>query len=287
MINTRTGIFLFILAWTFIPVMDGIAKYLSSSLPVLQIVWARYFFTCVLVFPILISFYRKDSFRSENNILQIFRGSFLVVATVCFFYSISIIPLANALALAFVYPLFVTLLSPFLLNEKVGLRRIVAVIIGFIGVIFIIRPGFIEFNSAFLAALGTGLSYSLYMISTRKLTNSDTPLKTLAFTGLVGLFAMSIFQPFIWIQPTAFEWLLMLAMGFVATAGHFLIILSFRYSEASVLAPFSYWEILTNILIGYYFFDNIPDSWTWVGIFIIIGSGIYILLHKKTLKHVK
>ena len=76
-------------------------------------------------------------------------------------------------------------------------------------------------------------------------------------------------------------------MGFVATAGHFLIILSFRYSEASVLAPFSYWEILTNILIGYYFFDNIPDSWTWVGIFIIIGSGIYILLHKKTLKHVK
>ena len=287
MANTRTGIFLFILAWTFIPVMDGIAKYLSASLPVLQIVWARYFFTCVLVFPILVSFYKKHSFRSENYILQIFRGSFLVVATICFFYSISIIPLANALALAFVYPLFVTLLSPFLLNEKVGPRRIVAVIVGFIGIMFIIKPGFAEFNNAFLTALGTGLSYSLYMISTRKLTYTDTPLKTLAFTGLVGLFTMCVFQPFIWIQPTVFEWLLMLAMGFVATTGHFLIILSFRYSEASILAPFSYWEILTNILIGFYFFDNIPDSWTWVGIFIIIGSGIYILLHKKTLKHAK
>ena len=118
MLDTRKGIFLFILAWTFIPIMDGIAKYLSSSLPVLQIVWARYFFTCVLVFPFLVSFYKKHSFQSENHILQIFRGSFLVVATVCFFYSISIIPLANALALAFVYPLFVTLLSPFLLNEN-------------------------------------------------------------------------------------------------------------------------------------------------------------------------
>ena len=287
MTNIHKGAFLFILAWTFIPIMDGIAKYLSENLPVLQIVWARYFFTCVLVLPIIIGVHKKESFSSENYLLQILRGSFLVLATFCFFYSISIIPLADALALAFVYPLFVTLLSPLLLNEKVGPRRLIAVIIGFIGVLFIIKPGFVEFNNAFLAALGTGLSYSLYMISTRKLTYSDTPLKTLAFTGLVGLLTMCIFQPFIWIQPTVFEWLLMLAMGFVATTGHFLIILSFRYSEASMLAPFSYWEILTNILIGFYFFDNIPDRWTWFGIVIIIGSGIYILVQSRTFRYEK
>ena len=283
--STQKGIILFILAWTIIPIMDGLAKFLSESLPVLQIVWARYFFTCVLVLPIIIGIYKKNSFKSENNFLQIIRGSFLVGATLTFFYAISIIPLANALAIAFVYPLFVTLLSPTLLNEKVGFKRITAVIIGFIGVLFVIRPGFQEINLAFISSLCTGLFYALYMISTRKLTNSDTPLKTLAFTGLVGLVSMSIFQPIIWVQPTSYEWFLMLSLGLVAAIGHFLIILSFRYVEASLLAPFSYWEILTNIIIGYYFFGDIPDNWTWLGLFIIILSGIYILLRKKTLNY--
>ena len=283
--NTQKGIILFILAWTIIPIMDGLAKFLSESLPVLQIVWARYFFTCVLVLPIVIGIYKKDSFKSENHFLQFIRGSFLVGATLTFFYAISIIPLANALAIAFVYPLFVTLLSPTLLNEKVGFKRITAVIIGFIGVLFVIRPGFQEINLAFISSLCTGLFYALYMISTRKLTNSDTPLKTLAFTGLVGLVSMSIFQPIIWVQPTSYEWFLMLSLGLVAAIGHFLIILSFRYVEASLLAPFSYWEILMNIIIGYYFFGDIPDNWTWLGLFIIILSGIYILLRKKTLNY--
>ena len=283
--STQKGIILFILAWTIIPIMDGLAKFLSESLPVLQIVWARYFFTCVLVLPIIIGIYKKNSFKSENHFLQIIRGSFLVGATLTFFYAISIIPLANALAIAFVYPLFVTLLSPTLLNEKVGFKRITAVIIGFIGVLFVIRPGFQEINLAFISSLCTGLFYALYMISTRKLTNSDTPLKTLAFTGLVGLVSMSIFQPIIWVQPTSYEWFLMLSLGLVAAIGHFLIILSFRYVEASLLAPFSYWEILTNIIIGYYFFGDIPDNWTWLGLFIIILSGIYILLRKKTLNY--
>ncbi|PPR42373.1 MAG: Riboflavin transporter, partial [Alphaproteobacteria bacterium MarineAlpha5_Bin11] len=184
MANTTKGILIFILAWTFIPIMDGIAKYLSGSLPVMQIVWARYFFTCFLVFPIIILLYKKKSFTSENYGLQILRGSFLFIATLCFFYSISIIPLANALALAFVYPLFITILSPIFLNEKFGIRRFSAVIFGLVGVLFIIKPGFGEFNNAMLAAMGTGLAYALYMISTRKLTYSDTPLKTLAFTGL-------------------------------------------------------------------------------------------------------
>ena len=287
MAKTHKGIILFLLAWTFIPIMDGLAKYLSGSLPVLQIVWARYFFTCFLVFPIIIIIYKKKSFISENYGLQTLRGSFLVIATLCFFYSISIIPLANALALAFVYPLFVTILSPIFLKEKLGIRRLLAVFFGFIGVLFIIKPGFGEFNNAMLAALGTGLAYALYMISTRKLTYSDTPLKTLAFTGLVGFFSISIFQPLIWIQPSTMEWVLMFGMGFVATIGHFLIILSFRYAEASILAPFSYWEILTNILIGFYFFENIPDKWTWLGIVIIIGSGIYILVRKKIIKNAR
>ena len=277
----QRGIFLYLIAWTIIPIMDGIAKYLSLNLHVLQIVWARYFFSSIIVIPIILTIYKKDFLRSENYLLQIIRGSFLVAATLGFFYAISILPLADTLALAFVYPLFVTILSSLLLNEKLSFNKLVAVIIGFTGVLFITRPGFAELNTAFFAALGTGFAYSLYMISTRKLNKSDTPLKTLAFTALVGLFSMSILQPIIWSNPSNIEWALMLAMGLVATGGHFLIILSFRYTEASVLAPFSYWEIITNIIIGYYFFNDIPDKWTWLGIIIIIGSGIYILLKKR------
>tara|TARA_Y100000590_G_scaffold399347_1_gene482507 strand:- start:1935 stop:2783 length:849 start_codon:yes stop_codon:yes gene_type:complete len=281
MTDTQRGIFLYLIAWTFIPIMDGIAKYLSFNFHVLQIVWARYFFTTIIVLPIILFLYKKNFLSSEKYSLQIVRGTFLVIATLCFFYSISIIPLADALALAFVYPLFITFLSPILLNEKISINKLIAVIIGFFGVLFITKPGFNEFNLAYIAALGTGLAYSFYMISTRKLIKNDTPLKTLFFTGLVGFFSMTFFQPIIWINPTSIEWILMLSLGLVATIGHFLIILSFRYAEASILAPFSYWEILTNILIGFYFFKDIPDKWTWVGIIIIISSGIYVLLQKR------
>jgi len=262
--------------------MDGLAKYLSSSLPVMQIVWSRYFFSCLLVIPFVLVIHKKKSFKSDNYSLQILRGSFLVITTVCFFYSISIIPLADALALAFVYPLFVTILSAFFLKEKVGPDKYIAVILGFLGVLFIIKPGFRELNVAVFSALGTGLAYSLYMVSTGKLTYKDSPLKTLCFTSLVGLLLMTIIQPYLWVQPTNIEWLLMFSIGLIASLGHFLIILSFRYTEASILAPFSYWEIITNILIGFYFFGNIPDLFTWIGIVIIIGSGIYILIKKKS-----
>ena len=287
MSNIQKGILLFIIAWTFIPIMDGLAKYLSATLPVIQIVWARYFFTCILIVPIIINLYGKKFLFSENYSLQIYRGSFLVGATICFFFAISVMPLAEALALAFVYPLFIILLSPFLLKERVDLKQFLAVIIGFAGILFIIKPGFREFNIIYILPLGTGLFYSLYMIFTSKLVNSDTPFKTLAFTGLVGLLSMSLLQPFVWVGPTIYEWILMLAMGTVAAVGHFLIILSFRFAKASVLAPFSYWEILTNIIIGYYFFGNIPDNWSWLGIVIIIGSGIYILVQSRTPRYEK
>ncbi len=287
MAKTHKGIILFLLAWTFIPIMDGIAKYLSSTIPVMQVVWARYFFTCIIAIPIIIRLYKKNFLYSENYLLQILRGSFLVGATISFFFAISFIPLAEALALAFVYPLFIILLSPFLLQESINFKQLLIVVIGFVGVLFIIKPGFIEFNVIFILPIGTGLFYSLYMIFTGKLASNDTPLKTLAFTGIVGLLSVSFFQPFIWVSPSSFEWLLMLAMGIVATGGHFLVILSFRYAQASKLAPFSYWEIITNVIIGYYFFGNIPDKWSWLGIVIIIGSGIYILFQSRKLKYEK
>ena len=271
-------------AWIMLPIMDGFAKYLSSTLPVLQITWSRYFFTVVIALPVMLIFFRKNLTWTEQPKLQLIRGLLLFCANVLFFYSISIISLAKALTLAFIAPLIVTVLSPVLLGEKVGLRRWVAVITGFIGSLIVIRPGFVEINLASIAALGTGVLYGFYLIVTRKLHNSDHPLLTLLLTGVVGAILGTMIMPAVWVQPTITEWYMMFAIGFFASIGHLFLILSLRYADASKLAPFSYFEIVTNIIIGFYFFNHFPDNWTFLGLFIIISTGIYIFRREVQIK---
>ena len=276
------AIFYNLLAWVILPVMDGLAKYLSVDLPVLQIVWARYFFTVVITLSFIIIFFRKQLVWTSKPKLQLFRGLILLCANMLFFYAISIISLTKALTLAFVAPLIVTALSPFILGEIVGYRRWLAVIIGFIGSLIVIRPGLIEFNVATLAALGTGFFYGIYLIITRKLHTVDSPLLTLLITGVVGAIILSAYMPFSWIEPNPNQWLFMFCIGLCASVGHFFLILSLKYADASKLAPFSYFEIITNVIIGYYFFSDFPDIWTWVGLLIIINSGIYISIRERS-----
>ncbi len=274
-----------LLAWVMLPIMDGFAKYLSADLPVLQITWARYFFTVVFTFPIMFLFFRKNLVWTNKPKLQITRGIILLTANICFFYAISIISLAKALTLAFVAPLIVTAFSPIFLGERVGVRRWSAVIIGFIGSLVVIRPGFVEINLASIAALGTGLMYGFYLIITRKLSTSDNPLLTLLLTGVVGVIIISFVMPFVWVKPNFNQWSIMASIGIFACLGHFFLILSLKYADASKLAPFSYSEILTNVIIGYYFFSDFPDNWTFLGLFIIILSGIYITRRENLIKN--
>ncbi len=273
-----------LLGWMMLPVMDGLAKYLSADLPVLQITWARYFFTVFFTLPVMFFFYNKQLVWSDKPKLQILRGLILLCANICFFYAISIIPLAKALTLAFVAPLIVTAFSPMLLGEKVGVRRWTAVIIGFVGSLVVIRPGFLEINLASLAALGTGVMYGFYLIITRKLSTSDYPLLTLLLTGLVGLVAVSGVMPFIWVNPDLSQWSMMAGIGVFACIGHLFLILSLKYADASKLAPLGYTEIIPNVIIGYYFFGNFPDNWTFLGLAIIVISGIYISRREATIK---
>jgi len=265
-----------LLAWAILPFMDTIAKYLSSELSFFQITWARYFFTVFFTLPFMFFFFRKNLTWSTQPKLQIFRGLTLLFANILFFYSISIISMAKALTLAFVAPLITTALSPFILGEKVGFRRWSAVIVGFIGSLIVIRPGFIDFNLASIAALGTGCFYGIYLIITRKLHSSDSPLLTLLLTGVVGLVFGSFLVPVVWINPTFNQWSLLALMGLFACLGHLFLILSLKYADASKLAPLGYFEIVTNIILGYYFFMDLPDKWTFLGLFIIISSGLYI-----------
>ena len=271
-------------AWAVLPFMDTIAKYLSSEISFFQITWARYFFTVFWTLPLMFIFFRKNLKWSENPKLQFLRGLTLLSANICFFYSISAISMAKALTLAFIAPIVTTALSPLILGEKVGFKRWSAVIVGFIGCLVVIRPGFIEFNLATVAALGTGCLYGVYLIITRKLHSTDNPLLTLLITGVVGASIGSFFVPIVWINPTPIQWAWLGLMGIFACLGHLFLIYSLRYANASILAPFGYFEIVTNIILGYYIFNQFPDIWTFLGLFIIISSGIYIF-RREVLKY--
>ena len=275
------AIFYNLLAWAILPFMDTIAKYLSSELSFFQITWARYFFTVLFTLPFMFFFFRKNLTWSTQPKLQIFRGLTLLFANILFFYSISIISMAKALTLAFVAPLITTALSPIFLGEKVGVRRWSAVIIGFVGSLIVIQPGFIEFNLASISALGTGFFYGIYLVITRKLHSSDSPLLTLLLTGVVGAVLASFFVPVVWVNPTFNQWSLLALMGIFACLGHLFLILSLKYADASKLAPFGYFEIVTNVILGYYFFGDFPHYWTMAGLAIIVCSGIYIAFREK------
>ena len=274
-------------AWLILPIMDAIAKYLSYSLPILQITWFRFFFSAVITGIFIYLFSRKSFVRSKNIKSQVLRGILLLTSSLLFFYAISVISLAKALTLAFICPLIVTALSPYFLKERVGRRRWTAVIVGFIGVLLVIRPGIVEFNWASLASLGTGLCYAIYLIVTRSLKDTDNGLLTLLFTSIVGTLVLSVYLPFVWVNPSLNQLLLAVNMGFIAALAHGLIIISYNYSDASKLAPLGYFEIIPNIIIGYIWFSDFPDKYTVLGLFVIILSGVYVFRREQIIKYSK
>ena len=275
------AVLLNISAWMLLPLMDGIAKHLTTEIHFLQVVWGRYFFMALISLGFTYFFFNKHLKKPNNIQIQLIRSLFLFLSTILFFYAISIISLPEALTLAFISPMIVTLLSAIILKEKVGIRRWSAVIIGFIGVLFVVRPGFNEINLATITALCCGISYAFYIISTRSLSSQDSPLLTLIFTGLTGSLVISLIVPFYWTWPTMTQLILLICLALIGTLAHFLLILSLNFAEASKLAPLSYSEIIMNVVIGYYFFGDFPDKWMWLGLFIIISSGVYISLREN------
>ena len=273
-----------LMAHTVLPLNYAVAKYLSAEIPIFQIIWARHCFTIILVLPILVFFFKKNFVWSEKPTLQILRGLLLIGVNICFYYAVSKIPLAKALTLTFISPLVVTIFSSILLLEKVGIKRWSAVVVGFIGALIVIRPGYIPLDIGSLSALCAGIMYAFYLIVTRKLSVSDNSLLTLLITGIIGTLSMSLTIPFVWVTPTLDQWYLLSLIGIITVLGHFLIILSFKSAEASKLAPISYFEVVTNTIFGYFLFNHFPDNWTLVGLAVIISSGLFVFYRERKLR---
>ena len=277
------AIFFNISAFLLLPFMDGIAKHLSTEIHFIQVVWGRYFFMAFISLFVTYFFFNKHLIIPKNLYIQISRSLSLFLSTILFFFSISIISLTEALTLHFISPVIVTILSVLILRESVGIRRWIAVFLGFIGALIVIRPGFNEINTATLAAFGSGAAYAFYIISTRRLS-MDSPLLTLVFTGITGALLISLVVPFYWTWLSSGQWFLLISLASIGSFAHLLMIISFRYAEASKLAPFAYFEIVTNVLIGFFYFQDFPNKWIWIGLSFIVLSGVYISLRESSRK---
>ncbi|MGH6884069.1 MAG: DMT family transporter, partial [Hypericibacter sp.] len=262
------------------PLMDATAKHLSHDMSLWQITWSRFTFHVLWLAPAFLARHRIRELLPARSGLQMLRGLCLMAATFLFFGGVAYMPVADTLALSFVSPLTVTLLSPFLLGERVGIRRLSAVGVGLLGALVIIRPGLSVFQPAALFGIGSGLVYAFYVIITRRLAGMAPALVTLAYTALLGMVSTSLVVPFFWVPPTLEQWGFMVAMGAIAALGHWLIILAYERGEASMLSPFSYAEMIGAVTVGYLAFGDFPDRWTWVGIAILIGSGVYISIRE-------
>lgn len=275
-----------LLAASFVPFMDIIAKWLTLYYPVMEVVWARYFFHTLFLAPLVLWRYGLRAFLPDRIVLQIVRGGFLLAATIFFFGAISLMPVTDTLAVAFIAPLLVTAASPIALGEHVGPRRWAAVFIGFIGVLIVVRPGFAVFQLASVLALGSGVTYAAYFILTRKLAGTARPVVTLVFTALLGAIIMTIWIIPRFVMPDATGWMWMMVVGLTAAIGHYLLIRAMELAAASLLAPFGYFELVMATILGFAVFGTFPDRWTWVGIAIVIGSGIYISFRERRLTQI-
>jgi len=275
------GILLYCSAIFLFVCMDSVAKYAATIYDPLQVVWARYFFHMLLMVIFLAPSQGLNLVRTANPKLQIFRSMLLLGATVCFFTALKYVPLADAGAMGSTSPLFVTVLSVFVLGEKVSFRRWSAVLVGFAGALIILRPGMSAFHPAMLLVVGMSVFYASYQIATRKLAGVDGALTTLFYTALVGTIAMTITVPFFWTMPDLAGWGMLAVIGLIGGVSHFVIIQAFSYTTASTAAPFSYSQLIWTAIFGYFVFGDLPDGFTIIGAAIIVMSGLYILYRER------
>lgn len=253
----------------------GASKYLTGSLPALQIAWIRFAVFAAVVLGLIA--WRRDwsVFRSQCPGPQAVRCLGIAGATVFFILALKRLPLAETSALFFVSPLLIVLAARIVLNETIGLARYIAVGAGFVGALLVIRPGPQGLGvDAFLPLLAA-ICWAVAIIATRWTGSRDRPLTGVLYAALVGLAVTTACLPLGWVQPDATQLTFGFATGIAAAAGQWLIILAYQRASASSLAPFNYVQLMWSALIGYVFFASVPDGWAIVGAVVIVLSGAF------------
>jgi drug/metabolite transporter (DMT)-like permease len=276
------GIFFMCLACSLFPIMNGLVKLLAQTYDFQQIVWAR---TSVHLLVVVLFFTPRMGmtlFLTRQPASQLISSINMLMSTFLFFGAVKFVPVADAVSITFVAPLVVVFLAWPILGERITLPRLVAVILGFLGVLVIIRPGSSVFQWASIMILGSAVCYSIYQIYMRRVAGVDHPGTSVFYGALVGTIIMSIAVPFVWKTPATWQDIAMMSsLGVIGALGHFFLAKALTYAPANFIVPFNYTQMIGSVIVGYWMFAEVPDAYTWGGTALIVGAGLLIGLQRE------
>lgn len=288
------GMVLMVIAMLLLPIMDGLAKVLAVNYQVTagQTTFGRFFVQASLLAPVILVIYGPKALLPKQVFINLVRGAIMSLAVMIFFATLRYMPIADAIAVFFIEPFILTVLSVIILKEQVGWRRRIAVVCGFAGAMFIIQPSYQVFGAVSLMPIATAFLFAIYLILTRQFAADDNAMSMQFVAGIGGVLmltcVLSVGNMLGWedfaspeVPEFGIRWLLIFSIGVLATIGHLMVVMAFRLASASILAPFQYLEIVTATALGYWLFGDFPDALKWLGIAIIVASGIYLFLREK------
>jgi drug/metabolite transporter (DMT)-like permease len=277
------GIGLMCMALALFSCLDATAKYMATvaQLPVAQVVWLRFVSQFLLIVMVMGAVSLPRLLHTQRFWHQAGRSLLMLGSTLLNFLALRTLRLDQTQTIAFLAPLVVALLSGPFLGEWIRWRRMLAILVGFCGILVAVRPGVAALEPGMIFALGSMLCYAVFMLLTRYLASYDPPEVTLFYSLIAGTFVMVPLAIAHWEWPQdLLTWLLLVSMGFWGGLGHFIFILAYRHAPASTLAPFIYLGLITHTTAGYLVFGQVPDQWTLAGAAIVIASGVY-LVHRE------
>jgi drug/metabolite transporter (DMT)-like permease len=262
--------------------LDTSAKWLGRRLPTVEVVWARYVVASVFTLFVTRAFWRPRVLLARRPGLQVVRSLLLFGSTMANFLALRQLQLAETSTISFLQPMFVALLAGPLLGESVGGARLVAIAVGFLGVVIATRPGSNAFQPIVVLAIGGVACAAVYALATRRLAAHDSAETTLAWTQVAGIVLLTPMLPWAWeTPPGAFAWAVMGAMGGFAALGHGLLILAHQRAPAPVLTPFNYTQLIWMIVSGVLVFGDRPPGATLLGAGLVVACGLFLVMHER------
>ena len=260
------------------PVMNGFAKFLGESgYDSLQVSWARAFGHILFMLAAFVPRFGLGMLRTRRPGTQILRSTLLMTSNLSFFFAIVSIPIAKAASISLTAPLVVALLAWPMLGERTTVGRLVALGVGFLGVVIVIRPGTEVFQWASLFVVASATCYALYQILTRRIAGTDSPETSAIYSSIIGAFGLIVVLPFVWQTPHSLRDIFYFcSLGVLGALGHYCVARAMHYAPANIVSPFQYMQLLGSVAVGYLFFGNFPDVMGWIGAAIIVGAGLYI-----------
>ncbi|MCB1418181.1 MAG: DMT family transporter [Notoacmeibacter sp.] len=280
-VQNGRGILLMAFGFFLFSAVDTQAKFLAQDFHPIQIVWIRQLGLLVGMFWLL-GWHGTSILRTARPGMQVIRGALAVISATIFIFAVREVPLADAVAVSFVAPFIVTIFGALILREPVGIRRWVAVAIGFAGTLIIIRPGAGVLHPAILLVVVAAALFSARQILSRMLAAQDRTATTVAYTALTGSLLLTLALPFVWAWPTnATQWLLFVSIAAMAAVAELMVIKALEIAQAVAVAPMQYTMMIWGTFYGYLVFGQLPDFWTLVGAAVIIATGIYVINRER------